>query len=118
MAPNIKYSLTTDNYGVIQEHKTFKGFNDNKMLLDRSQYLKMTEGKKVSALLPKSWKKSFDSGIIIPTKVRLFNECDDKNLCIKCNNKINENKKLELNLNELKRYPPNEFGRMLPNYKI
>ena len=44
LAPNIKYSLTTDNYGVIQKHKTFKGFNDNKMLLDRSQYLKMTEG--------------------------------------------------------------------------
>ena len=37
----------------------------------------MIEDKKVSGLLPKSRKKSFDSGIIIPTKMRICNECDD-----------------------------------------
>ena len=62
-------------------YKTFKGFNDSKQLLDQSEYFKMIEGKKVSALLPKSWKKSFDSGIIIPTKMRFCNECDDKKKC-------------------------------------
>ena len=31
---------------------TFKGFNDSKGLLDRSQYLNMLEGKKISAMLP------------------------------------------------------------------
>ena len=36
----------------------------------------MVEGKIISALLPKSWKKSFDSGIIIPTKMRVCNECN------------------------------------------
>ena len=56
LAPKIKYCLTIDDYGIIQEHKTFKGFNDSKRLLDRSYYFKMIEGKKVSALLPKSWK--------------------------------------------------------------
>ena len=39
----------------------------------------MIEGKKVSALLPESWKKSFDRGIIIPTEMRFCNECNDKN---------------------------------------
>ena len=45
----------------MQEHKTFKRFIDSKRLSDRSQYFKMIEGKKVSALLPKSWKKPFDN---------------------------------------------------------
>ena len=61
LAPKIKYCLTIDDYGIIQEHNTFKGFNDSKRLLDRSQYFKMIEGKEGSALLPKIWKKSFDS---------------------------------------------------------
>ena len=61
LAPKIKYCLTIDEYGIIQEHKTFKGFNDSKRLIDRSQYFKMIEGKKISAMLPRSWKKSFDS---------------------------------------------------------
>ena len=48
LAPKIKYCLTIDEYGIIQEHKMFKGFNDNdsKRLLDRYQFFKMTEGKK------------------------------------------------------------------------
>ena len=57
-APKIKYCLTLDDYGIIQEHKTFKGFNDSKRLLDRSQNFKMIEGEKLSAILHKSWKKS------------------------------------------------------------
>ena len=76
-ASKIKYCLTIDDYGIIQEHKTFTGFTDSKRLLDRSQSFKMIEGKKVYAFLPKSWKKSFDSGIFIPTKMRFCNECND-----------------------------------------
>ena len=118
LAPKIKYCLTIDDYGIIQEHKTFKGFNDSNRLLDRSQYFKTKEGKKVSAMLPRSWKKSFDSGIIIPSKMRFCNECNAKKMCNKCNNQVNENKEFEANSNELKRHPPNEFGHMLPYYVI
>ena len=49
-APEIKYCLTMDSYGIIQEHKTFKGFNDSKRLLDRSQYFKMKDGKNISCV--------------------------------------------------------------------
>ena len=77
----------------------------------------MIEGKIVSALLPKSWEKSFDSGNIISTRMRYCNECDKK-ICNKCNNRIDENEEFEANLNELKRRPPNEFGHMLPCYEI
>ena len=118
LAPKIKYCLTIDDYVIIQEHKTFKGFNDSNRLLDRSQYFKMKERKKISAMLPRSWKKSFDSGIIIPAKMRFFNECNGKKTCNKCNNQINENKEFEANLNELKRHAPNDFGHMLPYYII
>ena len=76
----------------------------------------MIEGKKLSALLPKSRKKSFDSGIIKPTKMRFCNECNDKKLCDKCNNQINENKELEASLNQLKRNWPHKFGHMLPHF--
>ena len=78
----------------------------------------MIKGKKVSAMLPRSWKKSFDSGIIISTKMRFCNECNDRKMCDKCHNQINEKKEFEANLNELKRHPPNEFGHMLPYYII
>ena len=93
---------------------TFKGFNDSKRLLDRSQYFDMLDGKKTTAMLPRSWKKSFDNGVIIPTKMRQCNVCKDGILCTTCNNQINENKKFEANLNLLK--TPNDFGYMLPYY--
>ena len=82
LAPKIKFCLTIDDYVIVQEHKTFKGFNDSKRLLDRSQNFKMIESKKVSAMLPRSWKKSFDSGIIIPTNLRFCNECNDRQCVI------------------------------------
>ena len=44
LAPKIKYVLTIDDYGIIQQHMTFKGFNDSKRLLDRSQNFDMLEG--------------------------------------------------------------------------
>ena len=55
----------------------FKGFNDSKQLLDRSQNFKMLEGEKTSAMLPRSWKKSFNNGIVIPVKIRRCNQCKD-----------------------------------------
>ena len=50
----------------------------------------MIEGKKISARLPKSWKKSFNNGVVKPTKMRFCNECKDKNLYTKCKNQIIE----------------------------
>ena len=43
--PREKYCLTIDEYGIIQQHMIFKGFDDSKGLLDRSQYFKVIEGK-------------------------------------------------------------------------
>ena len=116
LAPKIKYCLTINELGVIEQHMTFKGFNDSKRLLDRSQYFNMLKGKNITAILPRSWKKSFENGVIIPTKMRQCNVCKDGIICSTCNNQINENKEFEANLNLLKRKAPNEFGYMLPYY--
>ena len=35
-APKTKYCLTIAEFGIIQKHKTFKRFNDSKLLLDSS----------------------------------------------------------------------------------
>ena len=42
---------------------TFEGFKDSKGLLDRSNFFDMLEGKKVSALLPRSWKNRLITGL-------------------------------------------------------
>ena len=97
---------------------TFKGFIDSKRALDRSQYFDMLEGKKISAMLPRSWKKSFDNGVIIPVKMRRCDECTGEIICITCNNRVNEDKKHEANFNLLKREALNQFGHILPYYKF
>ena len=78
----------------------------------------MIEGRKISALLPKSWNKSFNIGIIIPTKLRHCNKCKDGIFCTTCNNQVNEKKEFQANLYLLKREAPIEFEYMLPPYKI
>ena len=47
---------------------TFKGYIDSKRILDRSQYCNMLEAKKITAILPRSWKKSFSNSVVIPVK--------------------------------------------------
>ena len=118
LAPKIKFCTTINELGIIEQHMTFKGFNDSKRLLDRSQFFDIWEGKKITAMLPISWRKSFNNGIIIPTKMRHCNGCKDGTLCVTCNNLINENKEFEANINLLKREKSNDCGHMLPKYII
>ena len=65
LASEKKHCLTINKIGIIQEHKTFKGFNESKRLLVRSQYFIMLEGKTISIMLPRSWKKSFNIAIVV-----------------------------------------------------
>ena len=117
LAPKTKYCLTIKEFGIIEEHMTFKGFSDSKRLLDRSQYFNMLEGEKISAMLPRSWKKLFINGVVLPVKMTQCNNCYGETLYRICNNQVNENKEFEANLNSLKRDDPNGIGHMLPCYK-
>ena len=69
----------------------------------------MLEAEKISAMLPKSGKKSFNKGIIIPPKMRFCNECNDKRMCIRCKNQFIE-KKIRSFFIIFKKTSPNELG--------
>ena len=118
LAPKIKYCLTINKYGVIDEHKTFKGFSNVSDNLDRKEYFKMADGDNLIAKVPLSWKKSFSQGVVIPQKMRYCTDCKNYSPCDSCDKLVNQKKEFSANLNELKRQPPNEFGHMLPKYKI
>ena len=59
LAPKVKYCLTINKYGVIEEHKTFKSFTNVSDNLDRRESFKMFDGDKLVAKVSLSWKKSF-----------------------------------------------------------
>ena len=50
VALKIKYCLTIDEYGIAQEHGTFKGFDDSKRLLGPCPIFNKGELKKISAM--------------------------------------------------------------------
>ena len=54
----------------------------------------MLEGEKISGMLPRSWKKSFSNGVVLPVKMRQCKNCRGKKLCMTCNNQVNEKKEI------------------------
>ena len=103
LAPKIKNCLTIKKYGVIDEHKTFKGFINVSDNLDREEYFKIADGYKLVAKVPLSWKKSFSQGVVNPHKMRNCINCTKDVLCDDCDKLVNQNKEFSANLNELKR---------------
>ena len=59
LAPKIKYCLTINKYGVIDGHKTFKGFTNVSDSLDRKFFFKKIDGAKLVAKVTLSWKRVF-----------------------------------------------------------
>ena len=57
LAPKIKYCLTINQYGVIDEQITFKGFTNDSGNSDRIEHSKMFDGDKLVARVRLSWKK-------------------------------------------------------------
>ena len=103
LAAKIKYCLTINKYGVIHEHKTFKGFTNVSDNLNRKEFFNMADGDKLIAKVPLSWKKSFSQGVVIPHKMKDCVGCQKDILCVDCDNLINQRKEFSANLNELKR---------------
>ena len=59
LAPKIKYYLSVNQYGVTDEHKTFKRFTNVSDNFDRKECLKMYGDDKLVAKVPLSWIKKF-----------------------------------------------------------
>ena len=74
LAPKIKYCSTINKNGVIDAHRTFKGFTNFSDNLDRKEFFKMFEDDELVAKVPLSWKKSFSMGVVIPHKMRKCNK--------------------------------------------
>ena len=113
----MKYCLIINKHGVVDERKTFKGFT-NVSDINRKEFFEMLYGDKLATKVPKSWKKSFNSCVVIPHKLRNCSECTNEILCENCDKLVNQRKEFSANLNELERHPPIEFGHMLPWYEI
>ena len=118
LAPQIKYCLTTIKFGIIDEHKCFKGFTNASDNWNRKEYFKMADGEKLIAKVALRWKKSISQGVVFPHKMKNCGDCKKEILCDKWGKLVNQKKEFSANLNELKRQPPNEFGYMLPKYII
>ena len=116
LAPKRKYCLTINKYGVIDEHKTFKGFKNVSDKLDKKDNCNMARGDKLMAKIPLSWKKCFSHGVVIPHKLSNCSDCENNILCESCDKLVNQRKEFSPNLNELKREKPNDCGHMLPKY--
>ena len=102
LAPKIKYCLTINKHGVIDEHKTFEGFTNRSDNLDRKEYFNMTDGGKLIAKVSLSWKKTFSQGVVIAHKMKNCSGCTKDILCDNCDKLVNQNKEFSANLNELK----------------
>ena len=111
-----KYCLSINKNGVINEHKTFKGFTNVSDNLDGKEYFNMADGGKLIAKVPLIWKKSFSQRVVIPQKMKNCNKGAKDFSCDDCDNLVNQKKEFSANLNELERQRPNNFGHMLPKY--
>ena len=74
----------------------------------------MTDGGKLIAKIPLSWKKSYSQGVVILHKMRKCTNCKRNILCGECDKLENQRKEFSGNLNELKRQAPTEFFHKLP----
>ena len=93
LAPKLKYCLTINKYGVLVEHKTFKGFTNASDNLNRKVYFKKAVGDNLIAKMPLSWKISFGERVIIPHKIKICGDCKKDILCESCDNLVNHKKK-------------------------
>ena len=71
LAPKIKYCLTINKFGVLDEQKTFKSFTNVSDNLNGKECFNMAEGGKMVAKVPLIWKKSFSQGVVIPHKKKI-----------------------------------------------
>ena len=98
LAPKIKYCPTINKHGVIDEHKTFKGFSNVSDNLDRKEFFKMADSDNLIAKVPLSWKKYFSQRVVIPHKMRNFSDCEKDILCDECDKVVYQRKEFSANL--------------------
>ena len=75
LAPNTKYCLVIDDFGVISARKPFKGYSEEHRLKKLDEFISLSEGKTVSGSFSINWTKKF-KGIKIPHRKQSCLDCD------------------------------------------
>ena len=97
LAPKIKYALTINKIGIIDEHKTFKNFTNVSDNSDRRDCFNMANGGKLIAKFSLGWKKSFSQGVVIQHKMKKCGDCKKDILGDNCDNLVNQRKEFSAN---------------------
>ena len=88
----MKYCLAINKCGIIDEHKTFKGFMNVSDNLNRKEYFIMADGGKLIAKALSSWKNSFSQSVVIPQKLKNCGDCEKDIPCDICDKLVNQRK--------------------------
>ena len=73
LAPELKYFLVIDDFGVISAKRTYKGYSEYKKMVKVDEYISLSEGKTVSGIFSIDWTKTFE-GTKIPHRKQ---DCSD-----------------------------------------
>ena len=137
LAPKVKHCIIIDENGVLSQKSTFKGFNQNINKITFKDFLNLERGLTLKNRSKLKWKREI-LGTKIPHRKLNCDLCDESRLCESCLikpgmnclqceiaksckdgfNRITRITEYSVEINKLKRKPENEFGHMLPYYKI
>ena len=67
-APKTKFCLFLDEYGIIQQQRSFKGFDETEGKIKRNQNFEMIIWNKIPIVVSLNWKKKFSKGSVLPNK--------------------------------------------------
>ena len=137
LAPKVKYCIVIDENGVLSQKTTFKGLNQNINNITFKNFLDPEQGKTLKNISKLKWKREL-AGIKIPHRKVGCENCDESKKCVgcvikpemncfnceiskscqDCLSKITRIAEYSVEINKLERKPENEFGQLLPYYKI
>ena len=137
LAPKVKYCIIIDENGILSQKTTFKGYNQNIKNITFEDFLDLEQGKTLKNISKLKWKREL-AGIKITHRKPGCENCNESKKCIDCDikpemncfnceiskscqdclSKITRVSEYSVEINKLKRKPENEFGYMLPYYKI
>ena len=135
LAPKTKYCLATDEFGVISADRTFKGYSEEHKKIKLNEFISLSEGKIVPGRFLIDWTLTVEGKEIPHSKKgcldcnnrKIYNEyvikptlncfhCEMQRVCKTCLGRISHKRLYSVDINLLKRKPPNEYHQMLPFY--
>ena len=83
LAPKTNYCIAIDEYGILSQKTTFKGFDQNMVGLNFKDFLDLEKGDTILGKSKLYWKTNLH-GIMIPHRVFRCPQCDNIKICKEC----------------------------------